>query len=411
MGPDRLAELGLTVHEGAAGPEVVLPLQGSVVNPLTGRRLGAVTLAVAEELLIPVDPPELVGLPPLVVDGVTELAALEAQLIAGLRASTWGGFRPWPARSRRWALSPCIELGSLEVRAETELEGLRISLGGDKQGKLRILAVHRAGALLRTDVGAPFEVPEVPDAASFQAQLLALVGETPAPRRDVGYGELPERFGPAARVPATSPLELVTDFTVRGERYRFVAARIRGRTFRGLLAGPDGKKWAEHFELEDFTGVADVASRVLGIAARGDLVASRRSRGERLARGAGARRGCARRQPAHAPDRRRRPRRPPGTSRRCSPGTGRAYVVGITGSPGAGKSTLTDRLVARLRAEGKIGRRPRGGPDQPLQRGRDPRRPHPDAGPCAQTRESSSARWRRGARWVGCPAPPATASG
>jgi LAO/AO transport system kinase len=35
------------------------------------------------------------------------------------------------------------------------------------------------------------------------------------------------------------------------------------------------------------------------------------------------------------------------------PHTGRAYVVGVTGSPGAGKSTLTDRLVACLRAQGK----------------------------------------------------------
>jgi LAO/AO transport system kinase len=32
------------------------------------------------------------------------------------------------------------------------------------------------------------------------------------------------------------------------------------------------------------------------------------------------------------------------------PHTGRAYVVGITGSPGAGKSTLVDRLVTELRA-------------------------------------------------------------
>ncbi len=33
------------------------------------------------------------------------------------------------------------------------------------------------------------------------------------------------------------------------------------------------------------------------------------------------------------------------------PHTGRAYTVGITGSPGAGKSTLVDRLVARLRRD------------------------------------------------------------
>lgn len=35
------------------------------------------------------------------------------------------------------------------------------------------------------------------------------------------------------------------------------------------------------------------------------------------------------------------------------PHTGRAYVVGVTGAPGAGKSTLTDRLVAHYRKAGK----------------------------------------------------------
>lgn len=35
------------------------------------------------------------------------------------------------------------------------------------------------------------------------------------------------------------------------------------------------------------------------------------------------------------------------------PSTGRAFVVGITGNPGAGKSTLTDRLIEQYRARGK----------------------------------------------------------
>jgi LAO/AO transport system kinase len=35
------------------------------------------------------------------------------------------------------------------------------------------------------------------------------------------------------------------------------------------------------------------------------------------------------------------------------PRTGRAQIVGITGNPGSGKSTLVDRLVAHLRAQGK----------------------------------------------------------
>jgi LAO/AO transport system kinase len=37
---------------------------------------------------------------------------------------------------------------------------------------------------------------------------------------------------------------------------------------------------------------------------------------------------------------------------RLYPHTGAAYTVGITGAPGAGKSTLTDRLISRLRRDG-----------------------------------------------------------
>ncbi len=35
------------------------------------------------------------------------------------------------------------------------------------------------------------------------------------------------------------------------------------------------------------------------------------------------------------------------------PHTGRAWILGVTGNPGAGKSTLTDRLVQRFRAQNK----------------------------------------------------------
>ena len=39
--------------------------------------------------------------------------------------------------------------------------------------------------------------------------------------------------------------------------------------------------------------------------------------------------------------------------RRVFPRTGRAYLVGVTGPPGAGKSTLVDRLTAEVRASGR----------------------------------------------------------
>src|SRR5262245_21708324 len=43
----------------------------------------------------------------------------------------------------------------------------------------------------------------------------------------------------------------------------------------------------------------------------------------------------------------------PGVMSRLYAQTGRAHVIGVTGPPGAGKSTLTDALIGRLRAEGR----------------------------------------------------------
>src|SRR5215471_13920315 len=43
----------------------------------------------------------------------------------------------------------------------------------------------------------------------------------------------------------------------------------------------------------------------------------------------------------------------PGVMSRLYAQTGRAHVIGVTGPPGAGKSTLTDALIGGLRAEGR----------------------------------------------------------
>ncbi len=66
--------------------------------------------------------------------------------------------------------------------------------------------------------------------------------------------------------------------------------------------------------------------------------------------------------------------------RRIFPNTGRAYLVGVTGPPGAGKSTLVDRLIVRAAQGWTHGRRGRRRSDQPVQRRRDPRRSGAHAG-------------------------------
>ena len=92
------------------------------------------------------------------------------------------------------------------------------------------------------------------------------------------------------------------------------------------------------------------------------------------------------------------------------PTTGRAWTIGITGPPGAGKSTLVDRLARALRARRRDGRHPRGRSDQPVHRRRDPGRPRADADATPATPACSSAAWRRAATSAGSRARPTDAA-
>ncbi len=79
------------------------------------------------------------------------------------------------------------------------------------------------------------------------------------------YEEISQAFGAQAVVPPRSALEVLVQLRVNGELYRFAAARVQGRTFRGLLAGAKGKVWAERFELDGFPGIVQLVADLLKV--------------------------------------------------------------------------------------------------------------------------------------------------
>jgi hypothetical protein len=79
------------------------------------------------------------------------------------------------------------------------------------------------------------------------------------------YEEIAQAFGPQALVPPRSSLEVFVELRVNGVPYRFAAARVTGRTFRGLLASATGKVWADRFELDGFPGIVPLVADLLKV--------------------------------------------------------------------------------------------------------------------------------------------------
>ena len=73
-------------------------------------------------------------------------------------------------------------------------------------------------------------------------------------------------FSGRAQVPQRSAFEVLVELRIGTDRYRFAAARVVGRTFRGLLAGSGGNKvWADRFELDTFPGVEALVAKLLDV--------------------------------------------------------------------------------------------------------------------------------------------------
>lgn len=273
---DRLAELGLGVTDTGAGLEAVLQLGTPLLNPLARRPIASGVFALAEERLIPLEPAELEGLPPLSLEGVRSRSELEQQL-AGAFHTHLVMLQRRSAELRALGCAPQVDPETLELAARVVDPPFRFLLAGDKRGQLRVAEVTKEGEAPLADVGGPFDLADFPNRAGFFAHLRALVSPSSADvvaekptaqvARPLGYRELIACFGEAAWIPAAATVDVVVTLRAQGTEYRFAATRVRERVFRGLLAGPGGKVWAEQFEIDSFPGVAAVVAEALGIPA------------------------------------------------------------------------------------------------------------------------------------------------
>lgn len=274
MGPTRLEQLGLRVEQGPdGGVHATLELaEGSgLENPATRQPITQIIFQVQGDRLVHIAPPALVGLQPILLNAVasrTEIAlaatsAFDDYLFHIERRS---------AQLHAMGLHPNLDPETLELSTELEAGPLSLLLSADRLGQFRVSRVQREG---REITGLPafrFELFEFRDRDSLASYLGTLIEERLArpPTVSVGggamvrYEEMTRAFGAEAVVPPRSPLEVLVQLRVKGELYRFAAARVMGRTFRGLLASSKGKVWAERFELDAFPGIVPLVAQLLG---------------------------------------------------------------------------------------------------------------------------------------------------
>ncbi len=278
MNRSILEDLGFTVRDDEGSPKVELDLSSAqLINPFTRQVIGRAVFSVVGDRLMVVDPPELVGAPPVMVARIERLSDVEEHLVDAFNESMFHLSRRSSELSAL-GLSPHVDPRSLELSAVVHAGPLELVIVSDRMGNFRVGRAVKNGDEISVSSQA-FELSEFRDRRALEGYLAALLGENlsePAPQKAessppdgacdfVRYGDVVDRFGHLAVVPARTQLEVLVDIRVGKEAYRFAAARVAGRTFRGLLAGSTGKLWAERFELDEFPGVRALVAGVLGV--------------------------------------------------------------------------------------------------------------------------------------------------
>lgn len=274
MNTARLEQLGLRVEQGPDGPLVTLELEegSTLTNPATQQTISTLSFRIERDRLIPSAPPAVVGLTPVLLNAVASREDISL-LISGAFDEYLFHIERRSAQLHTMGLHPSLDPESLLLSTELAAGQLSFLLVADRQGQFHVSRVQREGIPL---LGLPpfrFELFDFRDRDSLASYLNAHVEERLARPSTVTVGqgplvryeEIARAFGPQAVLPPRSNLEVLVQLRVNGTSYRFAAARVMGRTFRGLLADAKGKVWADRFELDGFPGIVPLVAGLLQV--------------------------------------------------------------------------------------------------------------------------------------------------
>jgi hypothetical protein len=266
-----------------------LPFTGKINHPGTGQAIRRARFVVeGHDLIRFVDPP-LSGLPPVPFYDCERASALEQRVGRALQERL-DLIQQQAAGLRALGLEVTADPDRLAARAVAKTPTHAFELLGGPEG-IRVSRVAPVG-------GRPFEVPaafppvrlaEHRQAGDLEFWLASRIPEmeastreagrpatpaggprggsleaTPPPRNAVTLGQIVRAFGESGVLAPSAPVEVFQEFLHGGTRYRFVAMREVGGTFKGRLIGPSGDVWSDRFDLAHFPGTAQVVALALG---------------------------------------------------------------------------------------------------------------------------------------------------
>jgi hypothetical protein len=287
----KLAALAIPVRlaQDRETLEGELIFSGKIAHPATGQPIPRARFAVEGHDLLRFLEPPLAGLAPVSFYDCERASALEQRVAQALQERL-ALLRQQGAALRKLGLEVTADPDRLAARAVVKTPTHAFELLGGQEG-IRVSRVAPVG-------GKPFEVggsfppvdpaqhggrgdlefwlasriPELEASSRERAQAAPAprspqeesVSATPPPRNALTLGQIVEAFGESSVLAPSAPVEIFQEFHYSGTRYRFVAVREVGMTFKGRLIGPSGDVWSEKFELSRFPGTAQVVAQALG---------------------------------------------------------------------------------------------------------------------------------------------------